>query len=167
MGDVEHVAVLEAGQVGADVVHGLADPVAGRELGLGQGRRVGAVEAGHVRGVAPDHAGDGGLQPPQLPGAAEQALDLAVDGAGLLRVLLLERLRGVGVDAAEPEDQRDEVVVLDVAGAGPGGDVDVAGGVDDDVAEDRLRAGLGLADDALHRAVLDDRAGRTSCAAAG
>ncbi len=158
-GDVEHVAVLEAGQVGADVVHGLGDPVAGGELGGGHVRRVGAVEAGHVRGVAPDHAVDGGLEPPQLPGPAEQPLDLAVDGAGFLRVGLLEGLGRVGVHVAEAEDQRGQVVVLDVAGAGPGGDVDVAGGVDDDVGHERLRAGLGLADDALDHAVVHDGAG--------
>ena len=158
-GDVQHVAVLEAGQVGADVVHGLGDPVAGGELGGGHVRRVDAVEAGHVRGVAPDDAVDGGLEPPQFPGAAEEALDLAVDGAGFLRVGLLERFGGVGVDVAEAEDEGGEVAVLDVAGAGPGGDVDVAGGVDDDVRHKRLRAGLGLADDALHHAVVHDGAG--------
>src|SRR4029453_14270123 len=46
-----------------------------------------------------------------------------------------------------------------VAGAGPGGDVDVAGGVDDDVSHEGLRAELGFADDALDHAVVDDGAG--------
>ena len=50
--------------------------------------------------------------------------------------------------------------------AGGGGDVEIAGGVDHHVAEDRLAAGLGLADHAADAAVLHDRAARTRSAAA-
>ena len=42
--------------------------------------------------------------------------------------------------------------------AGRGGDVEIAGGVDHHIAEDRLAAALGLADHALDLAVLDQRA---------
>ncbi|MDI2020383.1 hypothetical protein PJL18_00887 [Paenarthrobacter nicotinovorans] len=158
-GDVQHVAVFEAREVGADVIHGLGDPVTGSELCCGHVGGVDTVETGHVRGVAPDDAVDGGLEPPQFPGAAEEALDLAVDGAGFLRIGLLEGFGRVGVDVPEAEDQGGEVVVLGVAGTGTGCDVDVTGGVNDDVGHEGLRAKFRFADDALDHAVVHDGTG--------
>ena len=98
------------------------------------------VEAGHVRAVAPDDAGQRRLQPPELPGAADQALRLLVDPGEFLRLLDAEVLGLLGVDAAEAKHRRDDVAALGEGRAGGGRDVEIAGGVDHDVAEDRLRA---------------------------
>ena len=56
----------------------------------------------------------------------------------------------------EAEYGRDNVLPLIEFGAGGAGDVEVAGGINHDVAADRLAAQLGLADDALDDAVLND-----------
>src|SRR6185369_12787948 len=65
----------------------------------------------------------------------------------------------VGVDVPEPEHGRDHVRADDVRRAGPRGDVEIAGGVDDDLGQQRLAAGFRLYDDAAHAPVLDDRLG--------
>ena len=106
--------------------------------------------------------GSGVLQPPVVPRAADDALGLAVERREGLRLLVLEALGRVGVDAAQAEHGGDDVGAADERRAGRGRDVEVAGGVDHHLAEDRLAARLGLADHALDRAVLDDRAARTS-----
>ena len=81
-----------------------------------------------------------------VPRAADDALGLAVERREGLGLLVLEALGLLGVDVAEAEHGGDDVGALDERRAGRGRDVEIAGGVDHDVAEDRLAAGLGLAD---------------------
>ena len=75
------------------------------------------------------------------------------------RLLELEALGLVGVDAAEAEHGGNHVGVAGEPGAGRDGDVEVAGGVDHDLAEDGLAALLALGQDAGDAAVLDEGAG--------
>ena len=53
----------------------------------------------------------------------------------------------------------ENVAVLGKRGAGRGGDVEIAGGVDHHVAHDRLAALFALDDDAADARVMDNRAG--------
>src|SRR6185312_15552059 len=107
-----------------------------------------AVETGHVWAVAPDDAGQWRLQPPALPRAAHDALGLAVECGERLRLLIFEALGLVRIDAAEAEDRGDDEGAVGVRGARGGRHVEIAGGVDHDLAENGLAAALGLADDA-------------------
>ncbi len=62
--------------------------------------------------------------------------------------------RLVGVDAAEAKHRGHDVSAFGEGGAGGGRHVEIAGGVDHHVAEDRLAPSLGLADDARDAAVV-------------
>ena len=127
------------------------------EVGARQVLDLQAVIAGHVRAVAPHDAGQRRLQPPVVPRAAHGALGLPVELGELLRLGCREALGLLGVDIAEPEHRGDDVGALDELRAGGGRDVEIAGGVDHHVGEDRLASGLRFADHAADAAVLHDR----------
>ena len=126
------------------------------ELRRRQVRHLHAVEAGHVRAVAPHHAGERRLQPPVLPGAADQALRLLVELGEPFRLLELEAFRFIGIDAAHARDSRDDEGALGERSAGARRDIQVAGGVDDDFGPNGLRPLLGFDDHASGPPVFDD-----------
>ena len=149
----------EAGELGAREGHQGRDAPAALELGGGHVFHAERVVAGHVRAVAPDDAGQRRLEPPHVPRATEQTLGLPVEHAELLRVLVLETQGRLGVDVAEPEHRRDHVGADDVRRAGASGDVEIAGGVDDDLRQECLASSFGLDEDPPETPVLDDRLG--------
>ena len=156
--EVDEVRALEPGHVRAGVVEELAHPAPTLELGRGEVGDLHAVETGHVRAVAPDDAGERGLQPPVLPAPADEALGLPVDLREALRLPELEPLGGVRVDPADPRYGGDDVGPLLERRPRARGDVEVARRVDHHVAPDGLRPLLGLDDRPRRPPVLvDDR----------
>lgn len=154
-GHVDDEAPLEAGQLAAHEVDQCVDVLAAHDFRARQVFDLEPVDAGHVRAVAPDHAGQGRLHPPDAPRAAQHALDLAIKlGIGLW-FLALVALGRLGVHATQAEHGGGDVAVADVRRAGRSGDVQVAGGVDHHVRQDRLAAVLGFADDALDPVAVD------------
>ena len=116
-----------------------------------------AIEPGHVRAVAPDDAGQGRLQPPQAPGAAQYLLDAPIQCGIGLRFLALVMFRGVRIDSAEAEHGGHDVVSAGMRRAGRGRHIQVAGRVDHHVTQNRLRAALAFTDHPAHGAVFDQR----------
>ena len=135
----------------AHVVDQRGDVLASLHLGARQVLDLEPVEPGHVRAVAPDDAGQRRLQPPVRPRAADRLLGLLVAIGEGVRLLELEALGGIGVDAAQAEHRGHDVAAVDERRAGRRRDVEIAGRVDDDVAQDRLASRLRLADHALDR----------------
>ena len=156
--DVDHEGPLEAGHLVAHESDQRGDALAPLEIGAREIFDLDAVEARHVRAIAPDDARQRRLQPPFVPGAADDPLRFAIDRAESAGLLVFETLGRLDIDAAEAEHGRDDIGAVGERRAGRGGDVEIAAGVDDDLAHDRLPPALGLADDAGDAAVLDDRA---------
>ena len=111
-----------------------------------------------MRAVAPHDARQRRLEPPLVPRAADDPLGFAIDRAEGARLFVFEPFGRIDIDSAEPEDGGHHIGAVGERRAGRGGDIEIAGSVDDDLAHDRLPAALGLADDAGDAAVLDDRA---------
>ena len=151
--------VAEPGHVGAREVHHRVDALATVEIRSRLILDLHRVIARHVRTVAPDNARQGCLQPPPVPRPANDALRLPVNLGKRVRLLVAETLGLVRVDPAETEDRRDHVGALGKAGTSSCSNVEIAGGVDDDVTHDRLPPGLRLADHALDCAVAHDGLG--------
>ena len=74
-----------------------------------------------------------------------------------------ELLGRLGVDPAEAKHGGHDVSAFGEGGARGGRHVEIARAVDHDVAEDRLAAGLGLADDAGDAVVPHDRPENQEC----
>ena len=135
-------ALLEARQLFAHEGDQRGDALAPLEIGAREILDLDAVEAGHMRAIAPDDARQRRLQPPFVPGAAHDPLRLAVDrveGGGLL---VFEALGRLDIDAAEAEHGRHDIGAVAERRAGGGGDVEIAARVDDDLAHDRLAPAL-------------------------
>ena len=71
----------------------------------------------------------------------------------------MKALGCIGVDAADARDRGDDERAFGEGGAGAGGDIEIAGGIDHHIGEEGLAAFLGFDDDALDHAVLDDGGG--------
>ena len=74
------------------------------------------------------------------------------------RLLVFEALRRIGVDTSQAEHRCHDVAALDVRCARRRRNVEIARRIDDDVAQDRLAPGLGLADHTLDPAIFHQRA---------
>ena len=157
--DVDHEAVLEARHLLAHEIDQRIDALAPFEVGARQVLDLQPVIAGHVRAVAPHDAGQRRLEPPVVPRAAHRALGLPVERRECFRFGGREALGLVGVHIAEPEHRADDVGAFDEFCARRCRHVEIAGGVDHRVGEDRLASGFRFADHAADAAVLHDRPG--------
>ena len=163
--DVQQIGVFEGGALGLAEIQDLPDGIADDELRLLDVLQVDAEAAGEPV-VEPDHVG---VARGEEHGAVARHLhQLAAEGPGLLGTGALPLGIGHVVHARGPPHQGGLVVPLHLAGdaalaveggAGLGIDVAVAGGVDDDLGEDRLAPGLALEDDALDLLALHDGLG--------
>jgi len=116
--------------------------------------------AGHVRAVAPDHAGQWRAQPPAVPRAADNALGLLVDQRESVRLLEAKTLSLVHIDPTEAEDCRDHIAAVCEFRTGRRRDIEIAGGVDHDITHDGLPTGFRFADHAGDTPVADDGRGK-------
>ena len=156
--DVDEIATLEPRHMAADVIEQVRDMLAALYLGARQVFDLQPVQSRHVRTVAPHDAGQRGFQPPVRPRVADPLLCLFVQNGECGWLPVFEALRRIGVDTSQAEHRRHDVTALDMRCARRRRNVEIAGCIDDDVAQDRLASGLGLADDALDLAIFHQRA---------
>ena len=113
------------------------------------------VQPRHVRAVAPDHAWDGCLEPPKPPGSTQKLLDLSIQCGVGLGLLSLVALSGLGVHVTQAKDRGHDVVAAGMRCACRGGNIEVASGINDHLAQDGLRPALAFADHAANFAVFN------------
>lgn len=156
-GEIDDIGIFKARHFFTREIQQTGDAGAAFQLRLGQILHLEATQFRHMRAVEPDNAGQRRLQPPEGPAPADQALGLMIDQLEGLRVLTLEPLGCVGINAAPAGNRRQDKVGFDMRSAGAGGNIEITRCIDDDITEDCLHACLGLADHAPDRLAFNDR----------